>query len=68
MDRIYNELLFHLKKYLDNDNIQIHPELIKEDQSNENMKLYTDEEKYNYLQKKNKYLRKLRQDFDLDFD
>ena len=68
LERIYNELLFHLKKVMGNNNIQIQPELIQEDKDNESKKLYTDEEKYSYLEKKNKNLRKLRQDFDLDFD
>lgn len=68
LERIYNELLYNLKKQLDNDNIRIQAELIQEDKKNNSGKLYTDEEKYSYLEKKNKNLRKLRQDFDLDFD
>lgn len=68
LERIYNELLFHLKKQLGNNNLQIQAELVQEGKSNESKKLYTDEDKYSYLEKKNKNLRKLRQDFDLDFD
>ncbi|MFW5916720.1 MAG: DNA polymerase III subunit gamma/tau, partial [Bacteroidota bacterium] len=68
LERIYNELLFHMKKRLNNDHVLLQAKLIREDENNENKKLYTDEEKYSYLEKKNKNLRKLRQDFDLDFD
>jgi chromosomal replication initiation ATPase DnaA len=67
LERIYNELLFHLKKQLGNNNISIQADLSREDEGSNNQKLYTDEEKYSYLEKKNKNLRKLRQDFDLDF-
>ena len=67
LERIYNELLFHLKKQLGNDRISIQAELAKEEETSNGRKLYTDEEKYSYLEKKNKNLRKLRQDFDLDF-
>ncbi|MBS3769527.1 MAG: DNA polymerase III subunit gamma/tau [Bacteroidales bacterium] len=68
LERIYNELLFYLKKELGNNSIHIQAELIKEDHDTSSRKLYTDEEKYSHLEKKNQNLRKLRQDFDLDFD
>jgi len=68
LERIYNELLFYLKKELGNNSIHIQAELIKEDHDTRSRKLYTDEEKYSHLEKKNQNLRKLRQDFDLDFD
>jgi DNA polymerase-3 subunit gamma/tau len=67
LERIYNELLFHLKKQLGSNNISIQADLARETEGSTNQKLYTDEEKYSYLEKKNKNLRKLRQDFDLDF-
>jgi DNA polymerase-3 subunit gamma/tau len=68
MNRIYNELLINLRRQLNNSRIQITTELVKEEKDTGKKKLYTEEDKYNFLEKKNQHLRKLRQDFDLDFD
>jgi len=62
-----NELLIHLRRDLQNNLIELRTELLEDEQTG-NKKLYTEEEKYNYLENKNKNLRKLKQDFDLDFD
>ena len=66
LNKIYNTVLFHLKNSLQNDYIGLKTEIMKDQTSNN--KLYTDEDRYNYMEQKNEYLRRLRQDFDLDFD
>jgi DNA polymerase-3 subunit gamma/tau len=65
--KIYGTVLIHLKNYLQNDYITLKTEIV-DDQSKDNNKLYTDEDKYQYMEKKNQDLRQLKQDFDLDFD
>ena len=65
--KIYGTVLIHLKNYLQNDYITLNTEIVEE-QSKGNNKLYTDEDKYQYMEKKNQNLRQLRQNFDLDFD
>ena len=59
-------LLNHLKRELKNSKITIETSL-EEDDSN-SRKLYTPEDKFKYLNKKNPILGKLKQDFNLDFD
>ncbi|HKL38339.1 MAG TPA: hypothetical protein VJ876_05535 [Bacteroidales bacterium] len=66
LNKIYNTVLFHLKNSLQNDYIGLNTKIMKDQTSNN--KLYTDEDRYNYMEQKNEYLRRLRQDFDLDFD
>lgn len=66
ISKIYNTALIHLKNSLQNDYISLKTELQKD--QNSNNKLYTDEDKYKYMEQKNQNLRQLRQDFDLDFD
>ena len=67
INKIYNTILFGLKDALQNDYLSLKTEIDK-DQTSANNKLYTDEDRYKYMEQKNKDLRQLRQDFDLDFD
>lgn len=67
INKIYNTVLIRLKDALQNDHITLKTEIAR-DQTSTNNKLYTDEDRYKYMEQKNKDLRQLRQDFDLDFD
>gem|GEM_PF-3520297 len=67
INRIYNTLLYRLKEELQNDAITLQTEIAREQQAGDK-KLYTAEDKYLYMEKKNQYLKQLKQDFDLDFD
>ena len=66
INKIYNTVLIHLKNTLQNDHISLKTQIMKD--QNSNNKLYTDEDKYKFMEQKNQNLRQLRQDFDLDFD
>ena len=67
LTKIYNALLINLKQYLKNDRITIQMQLM-DDTRNDSNKLYTDEDKFRFMEKKNKELTKLKQNFDLDFN
>ena len=67
LTKIYNALLINLKQYLKNDRITIQMQLM-DDTRNDTNKLYTDEDKFRFMEKKNKELTKLKQNFDLDFN
>jgi len=67
LTRIYNALLINLKRYLKNDRITIRMQVL-DDTHNDGNKLYTDEDKFRFMEKKNKELTKLKQNFDLDFN
>jgi len=69
IEKIYNQLLFFLKKELQNDKITLETKIKEEGEDTSNEKrLYTVEEKYQHLKQKNQLLDKLKQDLDLDFD
>jgi len=69
IEKIYNKLLFYLRKELENDKITLQTKIKEEGEDTSNEKrLYTVEEKYQHLKQKNQLLDKLKQDLDLDFD
>jgi len=69
IEKIYNQLLFYLRKELQNDKIALQTKIKEEGEDSSNEKrLYTVEEKYQHLKQKNQLLDKLKQDLDLDFD
>jgi len=69
IEKIYNQLLFYLRKELQNDKITLQTKIKEEGEDTSNEKrLYTVEEKYQHLKQKNQLLDKLKQDLDLDFD
>ncbi|MBE0655729.1 MAG: hypothetical protein IH594_18155 [Bacteroidales bacterium] len=63
---IKQNLLNFMRRELRNDQISI--QTLLEEADNGKRKLYTPDEKYNYLLKKNPALGKLKQEFNLDFD
>jgi hypothetical protein len=67
LNKVYNALLGSLQKQLGNGGIKLQTEIIQ-NTGEDKGKLYTAEEKYQHLEKKNPLLRQLKQDFDLDFD
>jgi hypothetical protein len=67
LTKIYNALLINLKQYLKNDGITIKMQLL-DDPGQDSNKLYTDEDKFRFMEKKNHELTKLKQNFDLDFN
>jgi DNA polymerase-3 subunit gamma/tau len=69
MKEIYHKLLHHLKKQLGNDSIEMNILIVKDEEvSQDTNKLYTLDDKFNFLAEKNKSLQKFKKDFDLDFD
>ncbi len=62
--QVRNEILFHLKKRLENDSIQFVTKIAKAPKKKH---VYTAEEKFEYLKGKNPTLLKLKEDFQLDF-
>ena len=69
IEKTYNQLLFYLRKELQNDKITLQTKIKEEGEDTSNEKrLYTVEEKYQHLKQKNQLLDKLKQDLDLDFD
>jgi DNA polymerase-3 subunit gamma/tau len=63
--KIHDELLAHLKKNLQNNNIKI--EIIRVEEEIKTTNPYTDKEKYQYFEQKFPLLNKIREEFDLDF-
>ncbi|MGM0497829.1 MAG: hypothetical protein ACQESJ_07920 [Bacteroidota bacterium] len=69
IEKTYNQLLFFLRKELQNDKITLQTQIKEEGKdTNREKRLYTVEEKYQHLKQKNQLLDKLKQDLDLDFD
>ncbi len=68
LGEILGELLTTLRNELNNGKITLETEIVEEKEEENNNKLYTMEDKFNYLAQKNKVLQKLKKDFDLDFD
>jgi DNA polymerase-3 subunit gamma/tau len=68
LSEILGELLTNLRNELNNGKITLETEIVEEKEDTQNNKLYTMEDKFNYLAQKNKTLQKLKKDFDLDFD
>lgn len=62
-----NDILFFLKKELSNNHIQLDIYISEKSQA-EKRKLYTAEDKFNYLNKKNPVMGKFRQQLNLDFE
>jgi DNA polymerase-3 subunit gamma/tau len=67
LSKKYYEMLHFLKNELQNDQLDINWEVLKEETPKKN-KLYTAEDKFKHLEKKNQNLQKLKQDFNLDFE
>ncbi len=67
LSKKYYEMLHFLKNELQNDQLDISWEVLKEETPKKN-KLYTAEDKFKHLEKKNQNLQKLKQDFNLDFE
>ncbi len=63
---IRSDLLDYLRKELQNETIEINAFVVEEE--NRQNSLYTDEEKFNHLNKINPNLGKLKQQFNLDFE
>lgn len=69
LEKVYNQILFFLRQELQNDKISLKTQMAKEEEKTVNDKrLYTVEEKFQHLKKKNELLDKLKRDLDLDFD
>lgn len=69
IENILPQLLSSLRKKLNNSNISIETKVIHtETEESDNGKLYTMEDKFNYLVQKNPALQKLKRNMDLDFD
>jgi DNA polymerase-3 subunit gamma/tau len=68
LENIFNKLLFSLQRELNNKKINIEMIVSKEEGDDQNNKIYTVEDKFNHLAGKNQSLKKLKRDFDLDFD
>ena len=69
IEKTYNQLLFYLRKELQNDKITLQTKIKEEgEDTSREKRLYTVEEKYQHLKQKNQLLDKLKQDLDLDFD
>lgn len=69
LENILPQLLNGLRARLNNSNISIETKVIHtETNEKDNGKLYTMEDKFNYLVKKNPVLQKLKRNMDLDFD
>ncbi|MFO8236521.1 MAG: hypothetical protein R6U04_14075 [Bacteroidales bacterium] len=67
--KVFNQLLNSIRKQLKNSNIRLEAKSAKEEDSGDkNGKLYTLDDKFNYLADKNPSLKKLKRDLDLDFD
>ena len=62
--QIKNKILFFLKDELKNHKIELNTVIAQQESEN---KLYTDDDKFNYLNTKNPNLSKLKQQFNLDF-
>src|SRR6056297_2587994 len=67
LSKKYYEILHFLKNELHNDSLDINWEVIKEETSKKD-KLYTAEDKFRHLEKKNQNLQKLKKNFNLDFE
>lgn len=65
--KLKEKLLNYLWKTLENHSIQI-KEIVSETEESNGNRLYTDEDKFNYLIQKNPLLKQLKQDFNLDIE
>ena len=67
VSRVRNEMLAFLKKELNNSTLEIVTKQLDEE-SDSGGKIYTPEDKFEHMSKKNPNLQKLRQEFNLDFE
>ena len=65
---IKNQLLAFLRNTLGNDQFEIDAILNEGNDTDDNNKLYTPEDKFKYMSEKNPLLNKMKQQFNLDFD